>query len=170
MITSLESNDLRFDMFTGEERFIAPNAVLLSPRVDAVLIDCGFVKSDVDKLLHLVQTSGNRLRAIFIAHGHPNHYGGINAFAEAFPDAAILARQGVIEGMLEWPAKRVHWQDMFGGLLPEGDIVDPRPLFGKAAYLEDREIIFIDSPIGDHRNPLTLQSHPPVDVRATRPG
>ena len=64
MITSLDSNGLRFDMFTGEERFIAPNAVLVSARTDAVLIDCGFVKSDVDKLLHLVKVSGKRLRAI----------------------------------------------------------------------------------------------------------
>jgi hypothetical protein len=45
-------------MFTGEERFIAPNAVLVSARTDAVLIDCGFVKSDVNKLLHLVKASG----------------------------------------------------------------------------------------------------------------
>jgi hypothetical protein len=46
MITSLDSNGLRFDMLTGEERFIAPNAVLVSARTDAVLIDCGFVKND----------------------------------------------------------------------------------------------------------------------------
>ena len=149
MVTSLDSNGLRFDMFTGEERFIAPNAVLVFARTDAVLIDCGFVKTDVDKLLHLVKASGKRLRAIFITHAHPHHYGGINVFAEAFPDAVILARQGVIDGMCEWPAKRVHWQDMFGSLLPGGDIVYPRPLLGKAAYLEDREIIFIDSPIAE---------------------
>ncbi|HEY6340042.1 MAG TPA: MBL fold metallo-hydrolase [Bryobacteraceae bacterium] len=149
MITSLDSNGIHFDMFTGEETFMASNAVLVSGRTDAVLIDCGFVKGDVDKLLHFVQASGKRLRAIFITHGDPDHYGGTNAFAEAFPDAVILARQGVIDSVLEWPAKRVHWQDMFGGLLPEGDIVYPRPLFGKAAYLEDREIIFIDSPIAE---------------------
>ena len=41
MITSIDSNGLRFDIFTGEERFIAPNAVLVSARTDAVLIDCG---------------------------------------------------------------------------------------------------------------------------------
>ena len=149
MISSVGTNGLRFDMFTGEERFLAPNAVLISGRNDAVLIDCGFVKSDVEKLLRLVKDSGKRLRAIFITHAHPDHYGGINAFAAAFPDAALLAREGVIDGMLEWPAKRLHWQDMFGSQLPAGNIVYPSPLFGKAAYLEEREIIFVDLPVAE---------------------
>ncbi len=49
--------------------------------------------------------------------------------------------------MLEWPAKRLHWQDMFGAMLPAGEIVYPRPLSGKSAYLEDREVIFVDLPV-----------------------
>lgn len=149
MIASVENNGLRFDMFTGEERFLAPNAVLISARNDAVLIDCGFVKSDVEKLLRMVMDRSKRLRTIFITHAHPDHYGGINAFAAAFPDVVILARQGVIDGMLEWPAKRLHWQDMFGDMLPASDIVYPRPLLGKAAYLEQHEIIFIDLPVAE---------------------
>ena len=148
MIASVESSGLRFDMFTGEERFLAPNAVLVSGQQDAFLVDCGFVKSDVEQLLKHVRESRRRVRAIFITHAHPDHYGGVNAFAAAFPEATLLARQGVIDGMLEWPAKRLHWQDMFGNELPI-DLVYPRPLFGKAAYLEDREMIFLDLPVAE---------------------
>ena len=134
MIASIETNGLRFDMFTGEERFLAPNAVLVSGRQDAFLIDCGFVQSDVEKLLAHVPAfastcapSSSPPRIPIIAE--------FNAFAAAFPGATLLARQGVIDGMLEWPAKRLHWQDMFGGMLPAGDIGYPRPLFGKSMYL-----------------------------------
>ncbi|MGH9564066.1 MAG: MBL fold metallo-hydrolase, partial [Terracidiphilus sp.] len=74
MITFVEANGMRFDMFTGEERFLAPNAVLISGRNDAVLVDCGFVNSDVEKLLNFVKDSGKRLRTIFITHAHPDHY------------------------------------------------------------------------------------------------
>jgi glyoxylase-like metal-dependent hydrolase (beta-lactamase superfamily II) len=146
MTISIESNGLRFDMFTGEERFLAPNAVLISGRRDAVLVDCGFVSTDVERLLAMVRESGKRLRATVITHAHPDHYGGTNAFTAAFPDAPILARQGVLDGILEWPAKRLHWAEMFGDLLP-WDLVYPTPLRGQSLFLEDREIVIVDLPI-----------------------
>ena len=101
MIASVDSNGMHFDMFTGEETFMASNAVLVSGRTDAMLIDCGFVKDAVYRLLDLVRSSAKRLRAIFITHGHPDQYGSANVFAEAFPDTVILARPGVIDGGLE---------------------------------------------------------------------
>ena len=74
-------------MFTGEERFIAPNAVLVSGRNDSVLIDCGFVKGDVEKLLSLVKGCGKRLRAIFITHcARASSAGEFHSRARSEPD------------------------------------------------------------------------------------
>ncbi len=85
MVDTIEANGLRFDMFTftGEEQFLAPNAVLVSGRHDAILVDTGFVAPDVARLLAVVRASGKRLRAILITHAHPDHYGGVSEFAAA---------------------------------------------------------------------------------------
>ena len=146
MIESLGKKGLQFDVFTSSPKALASNAVLISGQNDAVLIDTTFFPLEALSLIDMVRQRGKRLKAIFISHAHPDHYGALATIHEAFPTAKILARQGVIDGMLEWPAKLVHWQEFYGDDLAV-DMDYPEPLTTDSYDLDGYQIVFLDLPI-----------------------
>jgi glyoxylase-like metal-dependent hydrolase (beta-lactamase superfamily II) len=109
MLTTIfaeQRGGLRFEVFAGSEAALSPNCVLISGERDAILIDVQFVIDEARQLAGLVRDSGKQLKAAFVTHAHPDHYGGMGEIRAAFPDTPILARQGVIDGILEWPGLR----------------------------------------------------------------
>ncbi len=71
--------------------------------------------------------------------------GEINA---AFPDTPILARQGVIDGIPERPAKRLRRQEAYGDQIPDETPV-PQPLTGDSYSLEGHIVDFVDLPVAE---------------------
>jgi glyoxylase-like metal-dependent hydrolase (beta-lactamase superfamily II) len=106
MITKIfarESGGLQFEVFAGSAAALSPNCAFISGEQDAILIDVQFVLDEARELAERIKESGKQLKAVFITHAHPDHYGGMGEIQAAFPDTPILARQGVIDGILEWP-------------------------------------------------------------------
>jgi glyoxylase-like metal-dependent hydrolase (beta-lactamase superfamily II) len=136
-------SDLEFDLFTAEVRALASNAVLIKGGDEAVLVDNCLIQSDAQKLVKMIQSSRRELTTVLITHAHPDHYFGLAAIREVFPRARIYARKEVIDGMREFRAKIVHWQEMYRGELP-ADLPLPEPLTGDSLQLEDHVIRFID--------------------------
>lgn len=134
---------LEFDLFTAEVRALASNAVLIKGGDEAVLVDNCLIQSDAQKLVKMIQSSRRELTTVLITHAHPDHYFGLAAIGEAFPRARIYARREVIDGIREFRAKIVHWQEMYRGELP-ADLPLPEPLTGDSLQLEGHVIRFID--------------------------
>jgi glyoxylase-like metal-dependent hydrolase (beta-lactamase superfamily II) len=143
---STAEGTLTFEVFTGQDFALANNAVLICGKRDAVLIDTCLVLSDAVRLAAMIRASGKNLQAVYITHAHPDHYFGNGVIQEAFPSAKIRARQGVIDFMREYPAKLVHWREMFGDEMPK-TVPMPEPLTGSHTLLDGKEIRFIDLPI-----------------------
>jgi len=138
-----QKTDLEFDVFVAEPRALASNAVLIKGRREAVLVDNCLILSDAEKLVRMIRDSGRELTDVLVTHAHPDHYFGLPALRDAFPHAKILARPQVIDGMREYRAKVVHWQEMYRGELPQ-EIPIPQPLLGDSLQLEGHAIQFID--------------------------
>ena len=142
---TIEHGGLAFHMYTTSPAGLLSNSVLIAGEKDAVLIDTAFTISDAAELIERVKSTGKQLKALLITHAHPDHYAGMPQFQKAFPDTPILARQGVIDGIIEWPAKKLHWQDSYGDSIAT-DMVLPSVLTGDHMEMEGRTISFIDVP------------------------
>lgn len=67
------------------------NAHLLLGEREAVLIDTGFLRTDAERIVELIRSSGRELSFIIYTHAHPDHYFGADIIRDAFPGVPIEA-------------------------------------------------------------------------------
>ncbi len=143
---SADDVPLEIRVFAGIEPALYPNSVLILGQQEAVLVDGQWWLSEGRKLADWIAQSGRRLTTILITHAHPDHYTGLNAVLERFPDARVLARKSVRDIIhYEYPAKLMHWQELVTGEMPAQPVV-PEVFEGKSIDLEGHGIRFIDLP------------------------
>jgi len=136
--------ELEFQYYEAEHSGLAEKSVIILGEREAVLVDGQWLLPDGRALAEQIAATGRRLTHVLITHGHPDHYMGLGPVLERFPQARVLAREAVREEIaLEFPAKRIHWQQLMGSGLPIRPVV-PEAFEGDAIALEGHEIRWID--------------------------
>ncbi len=69
----------------GNDAIFPVSSVLVSGQHDAILIDAQFGKSQAAKVVDMVRASGKKLTTIYISHGDPDFYFGLDTVLAAFP-------------------------------------------------------------------------------------
>ncbi|MFT3897610.1 MAG: MBL fold metallo-hydrolase [Thermomonas sp.] len=143
---------LRTQVYNPGENGIFPvTSVLVTGQHDAVLIDAQFSTVDAAKLVELVKASGKRLTTIYISHGDPDFYFGLETLQAAFPDAKIVATPQTVAHIEQTRAgKLAYWSKPLGAGAPTRTIV-PAPLQGDRIELEGQtlQIVGLDGPSPD---------------------
>jgi len=75
----------------GEAAVFPVSSTLISGEREAILVDVQFSTREAAELVRMVQASGKRLTTIYISHGDPDFYFGLQTLKEAFPEARVLA-------------------------------------------------------------------------------
>ena len=78
-------------MRDGRSTFSPTTATLILGEQEAVLVDTLYLPDDVDALGDAIESSGRRLTAIFVTHGHYDHYYGLPRLMARFPQARAVA-------------------------------------------------------------------------------
>src|ERR1700723_4388184 len=89
------------DLPPGKEelRWVANSSTLISGERDAILVDTFLTTEQSQTLLDWVIASGKNLTAIYITHGHGDHFFGLAPLLGHFPQARAVAVPEVVAAM-----------------------------------------------------------------------
>jgi glyoxylase-like metal-dependent hydrolase (beta-lactamase superfamily II) len=104
----------------------ASTSTLISGERDAVLVDALLTTDEGRRLAKWVRDAGKRLSAVFITHGHGDHFFGAGPLLDAFPDAPLLASdQRVVDDARAdaTPEHLAFWNSWFAGQFSQSPVV-----------------------------------------------
>ena len=121
------------------------SATLICGERDAVLVDALPTVSQARDLADWVAAHDKNLTAIYITHGHGDHWFGLGLILDRFPTARAFALPSVIEQMRQGSAPEIlaMWNRLFPGQIPD-PLVLAEPLPDGAIDLEGHELIPVE--------------------------
>ncbi|MDR6972893.1 MBL fold metallo-hydrolase [Leifsonia shinshuensis] len=153
------SKDLRFDVHVaaptpetgtppvphGYPAVASPvSSTLISGENDAVLVDTPWTIEHVRVISDWIAAFNKRLTAIYITHGHADHWRGTAALIERFPEAAVYSTAGTAAYIAdEEEHMEERWGRRFPGQVSPGAI-EPRIIGPEGLELEGRELLPIE--------------------------
>jgi glyoxylase-like metal-dependent hydrolase (beta-lactamase superfamily II) len=138
--------------------WVANSATLIYGTRDAVLVDTFLTLDQSVQLADEVAASGKNLTYVYITHGHGDHFFGLSALKQRFPNVRAVATGAVIDriaGQLEPGMLDGFWRQRFPGQIPDQPAV-PESLDGASIELEGRALIPIDTGYTDTADSTSL--------------
>jgi glyoxylase-like metal-dependent hydrolase (beta-lactamase superfamily II) len=135
------------DLPPGKEQWmwVPTSATLIYGQRDAVLVDAMLTIEQAHALADWVAASGKNLTTIYVTHGHGDHFFGIGALKDRFPNARAVATPNVV-GVMQRQASPKYvanfWNVSFPGQIPE-HLVIAETLKGNVIDLEGRDLVVV---------------------------
>jgi glyoxylase-like metal-dependent hydrolase (beta-lactamase superfamily II) len=98
------------EVFSSESAEV--NSFIIYDSVGSIIVDSTRSSRDARRIAKIAKMHGADPEIIFITHGHPDHFLGIGALKQEFPNAKILvASQAVKDDILKFAqmATKNHW-------------------------------------------------------------
>jgi glyoxylase-like metal-dependent hydrolase (beta-lactamase superfamily II) len=138
--------------------WVANSATLIYGERDAVLVDTFLTLDQSVKLADGVAASGKNLTYVYITHGHGDHFFGLGALMQRFPNVRAVATAAVIDriaGQLEPTMLEGFWRQRFPGQIPDEPAV-PETLDGASIELEGHLLVPVDTGYTDTADSTSL--------------
>jgi glyoxylase-like metal-dependent hydrolase (beta-lactamase superfamily II) len=131
----------------AEQRWWSPtSATLITGQQEAVLVDALLTVGQARDLADWVAAHGKRLTAVYITHGHGDHWFGLGTILNRFPDARAVAVPAVLEQMHRGSTPEFldsFWNPRFPGQIPD-DLVLADALRNDTIALEGHDLVPVE--------------------------
>jgi glyoxylase-like metal-dependent hydrolase (beta-lactamase superfamily II) len=122
------------------------SSTLISGKRDSVLIDTFITVEQAEILVDWVAASGKNLTTIYVTHGHGDHFFGIGALLDRFPNARAVATPDVVKLMRQQASPEYvanFWNSFFPGQIPDR-IVIAEELKRNVIDLEGHDLVVVE--------------------------
>jgi glyoxylase-like metal-dependent hydrolase (beta-lactamase superfamily II) len=122
------------------------SSTLIFGKRDAVLLDSFITVEQADILVDWVAASGKNLTTIYVTHGHGDHFFGIGALLDRFPNARAVATPDVVKLMRQQASQDVlanFWNPLFPGQIPDR-LVIAEELNRNVIDLEGHDLVVVE--------------------------
>jgi glyoxylase-like metal-dependent hydrolase (beta-lactamase superfamily II) len=136
------------DLPPGKEQWmwVPTSSTLIYGRRDAVLVDAFLTVEQTQALVEWVAASGKNLTTIYVTHGHGDHFFGLGALLDRFPNARAVATPGVVKVMRKQASPEyvaTFWKPRYPTQIPERLMI-AEELKGNVIDLEGHELVAVE--------------------------
>jgi glyoxylase-like metal-dependent hydrolase (beta-lactamase superfamily II) len=131
---------LALKVYNADGNSFHVNAVVVSGKTEAVVIDGGFTRADALRIAANALDSGKTVKTILISNADPDFYFGAETLKLLFPQAQVLATPAVREKIrAKLDGKMAFWAPKMGANAPKQPVV-PEELKGTSLTLDGEAI------------------------------
>ena len=115
----------------------------MSGKTEAIQNDAQFTLADAENVAREIKATGKKLTAIYISHGDPDYYFGLEVFKKYFPEVTVYATSETVEHIKITAQKKLDvWGTQVGDAITK-NVILPQVLKGSSLDLEGQKLEII---------------------------
>jgi glyoxylase-like metal-dependent hydrolase (beta-lactamase superfamily II) len=123
-------------------------STLISGPTEAILIDTQGLKADAIRVADSIAARHVKLKAIFITHGHDDHFMGMDIVHQRFPDAPIYMAPAGLKETIRWAPRILRSMRRYNPTQAPDTVETPQPAPARLS-VDGEEIDVIPDRQGD---------------------
>ncbi len=137
---TIQTGNFTIQVYNASENSFGVASVIVSGKTDAVLIDAQFTLADAEKVAQEIKKSGKKLTSIYVSHGDPDFYFGLEVFKKHFPEVIAYASPATVDHIKATAQKKLDvWGERLGKAITS-NVVLPQVLKGNNIQLEGQQL------------------------------
>ena len=155
---TINKNDLSITVFNAPEISFGVASVIISGKNDAILVDAQFTLANAEKVAQKIKDSGKNLTSIYISHGDPDFYFGLEVFKKYFPEVTAYASPATVDHIKATAQKKLEvWGSKLGKSITS-NVILPQVLEDNSLGLEGTKIEVVGLEEFPHRTFVWIPS------------